>query len=675
MDSMLTCPSSHVLRDLQPYVCTYEDCDMFDHMFESRDAWFNHESELHRAEWSCNTCAPPFNDHHSYLTFGTQKDFVRHMTQVHNLAESRLNWTLEAFRRPISIVSGECCLCGQYAEKLKSHLGRHMEQLALFALPRPLPAAAAESENAVSNLPHYSEDPASEEQSLSASDRVMNLPEEEASDTNETISEESASRATVPVDGEVVETDQYIDGIWYQVKPELARTVDDLRWAMEASEEERKSRVKLEEAIRVARKAVAATLSNPPDRAASLNSLSILLCDKFLLTHNPEDMNEAISICMQAVEATPDDHPEIAAMLNRLGSLLLRRFQHTGSMDDLTRAVEITNQAVLATPRDHPDRVQWLINLGVTLEHQYRLTGSMADLGRAIGVTTQALQLMPQDHPSRAALLSHLGTRLSRRFEHSRSIDDLDRAIEVSNQAVQAMSPDDPNQATILSLLGTRLGTRFEHTGSMDDLNRAVEVLYQAVKVTPQDHPDQDAWLKRLRHLRESQLERIRSLHDDSISGIDVIDRTAQAIPDSDRERASKRWVRYLMETQQILWHRHFEKLDAKLATVKIAVLDTGLQLPETVQHRYIQYGYVAADKCKSFYSMEHDASPWNRDEDGHGTHICQILHDVAPNAEIYIAKIFKSRNDFATQKGAAEVQQNAATVRTTQDSKSKQPG
>lgn len=135
---------------------------------------------------------------------------------------------------------------------------------------------------------------------------------------------------------------------------------------------------------------------------------------------------------------------------------------------------------------------------------------------------------------------------------------------------------------------------------------------------------------------------------------------------DSGRERAGQRWIRYLKDAQQVLWHRHFENLDDKSATVKVAVLDTGLQLPETFQHNYVQYGYVAASKCKSFCSKEHDATPWNRDKDGHGTQICQILHDVAPNAEIYVAKICKTQNDFGTQRWATEVQQNAATVRTT---------
>jgi len=45
---------------------------------------------------------------------------------------------LDMFRRPSKEgkVSGVCCLCGHTARRLKKHLSRHLEQIALFALPR-----------------------------------------------------------------------------------------------------------------------------------------------------------------------------------------------------------------------------------------------------------------------------------------------------------------------------------------------------------------------------------------------------------------------------------------------------------------------------------------------------------------------------------------------------------
>lgn len=134
----------HVLRDLQPYVCTFEPCDMSSHFFATKDEWFDHELTVHRRLWTCNTCPGATvdgdgGDHH--LTFNNQADFSEHMDQVHHLPTSRLalGRAMEAFRRPVPVRDGQCSLCNGHATKLKSHLARHLEQIALFALPRPAP--------------------------------------------------------------------------------------------------------------------------------------------------------------------------------------------------------------------------------------------------------------------------------------------------------------------------------------------------------------------------------------------------------------------------------------------------------------------------------------------------------------------------------------------------------
>jgi hypothetical protein len=142
---------SHVLRDLQPYVCTFQDCDMFDYMFVSREAWFTHELELHRAKWSCNTCPSEANTDSPYRTFETKEGFMSHMTLVHKLSKPKLKRSTEAFRHPSSKVDRYCCLCGKHAQKLKSHLGRHMEVMALFALPRPSLQDTGSSGKALAN--------------------------------------------------------------------------------------------------------------------------------------------------------------------------------------------------------------------------------------------------------------------------------------------------------------------------------------------------------------------------------------------------------------------------------------------------------------------------------------------------------------------------------------------
>lgn len=88
---------------------------------------------------------------------------------------------------------------------------------------------------------------------------------------------------------------------------------------------------------------------------------------------------------------------------------------------------------------------------------------------------------------------------------------------------------------------------------------------------------------------------------------------------------------------------------------VRIAILDTGLNkhhpqvksiLEKTQSERRIK-------NCKSWVpgvagSVDTDKNGMllsDEDTDGHGTHCAMVAHKVAPNADIYVARIFKDRN------------------------------
>ena len=123
-------------RDLQPYMCTFNSCSMADNMFERRSQWFNHELQIHRREWCCN------EDHHE--AFQDKDLFIEHLRHTHS--ELNLPTDLESvislFERPVSTSTTSCPFCkndetkGLSMKNLEKHLARHMEMLALFALPR-----------------------------------------------------------------------------------------------------------------------------------------------------------------------------------------------------------------------------------------------------------------------------------------------------------------------------------------------------------------------------------------------------------------------------------------------------------------------------------------------------------------------------------------------------------
>ena len=125
----------HVLRDLQPYLCTFGGCSQSNTLYERQREWMNHEVQHHRREWSCNA---PGHD-----VFKDRNDFEAHMSSQHkdSYEKEQLDGIIDMLERPAASSRFPCLLCldERYKdldlEQLKRHLGHHLQVLATFALP------------------------------------------------------------------------------------------------------------------------------------------------------------------------------------------------------------------------------------------------------------------------------------------------------------------------------------------------------------------------------------------------------------------------------------------------------------------------------------------------------------------------------------------------------------
>ncbi|KAK1237014.1 hypothetical protein MKX07_000436 [Trichoderma sp. CBMAI-0711] len=118
---------AHLIRDLRPYVCTFQDCSISDQLYDSRDDWIQHEVSAHQTIYRC--------PRHQDDTFGTAEAYERHM-QEHCQGET-LSLSL-AKSTPVNI-QRSCPVCSivlQTTQKLQSHIALHLERFALFTLPR-----------------------------------------------------------------------------------------------------------------------------------------------------------------------------------------------------------------------------------------------------------------------------------------------------------------------------------------------------------------------------------------------------------------------------------------------------------------------------------------------------------------------------------------------------------
>ncbi|KAH0545417.1 hypothetical protein FGG08_000558 [Glutinoglossum americanum] len=141
----------HVFNDLEPYICTFKDCSL--RTFPTRRSWFDHELQAHRRDWCCSICETRFH---------SAGAFENHMRQLHSASfvESQLSAIISLGETPVDkILATDCPFCDDWdtvlkgrmaltdpeisterlvvtPEQFRRHVGRHMEQLALFVLPR-----------------------------------------------------------------------------------------------------------------------------------------------------------------------------------------------------------------------------------------------------------------------------------------------------------------------------------------------------------------------------------------------------------------------------------------------------------------------------------------------------------------------------------------------------------
>ena len=127
----------HFFADLQPYICTFADCKDELAQFPNRAAWAEHEFSQHRItqSWSCPKCPQAFNNVPRWQNHIQERHCLFLSDRNLNIAKDMACKT-EATR----IEDDECPLCrivlGKPRRAFVKHVGRHMEEIALMALPR-----------------------------------------------------------------------------------------------------------------------------------------------------------------------------------------------------------------------------------------------------------------------------------------------------------------------------------------------------------------------------------------------------------------------------------------------------------------------------------------------------------------------------------------------------------
>lgn len=126
----LTKYRKHVMEDLCPYICTFDQCGAPLNRFASRRSWFAHEME-HVSKWKCpESCEEDFD---------TKRALIFHLKDVHDwitraeipggIAEACKVLPEGHSRIRCPLCQNEVCV-----SELQDHLGQHQEYIAFFAL-------------------------------------------------------------------------------------------------------------------------------------------------------------------------------------------------------------------------------------------------------------------------------------------------------------------------------------------------------------------------------------------------------------------------------------------------------------------------------------------------------------------------------------------------------------
>ncbi|KAI0127980.1 hypothetical protein BJ170DRAFT_397576 [Xylariales sp. AK1849] len=126
----------HVYLDLEPYICTFEECSRAQKTFGIKQEWSQHEHDCHRARlvWFCSDslCKQEFDNKESFDThLRAQHRDLFSSTEPSGVDEACVRYSTRPVSREL------CPLCGIRCSDVASmnkHIGNHLEQIGLWAL-------------------------------------------------------------------------------------------------------------------------------------------------------------------------------------------------------------------------------------------------------------------------------------------------------------------------------------------------------------------------------------------------------------------------------------------------------------------------------------------------------------------------------------------------------------
>ena len=158
VDLLMAKDRQHVMRDLAPYLCVFEDCHKPLQVFRTSDDWISHMQRDHMpVEWLCLAHTPSISStEQREMAFHSEQAYKQHVREEHPNAVSLTDADLALHSHRSSRLASQiltiCPFCGGLPEHLgdktrpdqqsdatqrglQKHVGEHLQSLSLISLP------------------------------------------------------------------------------------------------------------------------------------------------------------------------------------------------------------------------------------------------------------------------------------------------------------------------------------------------------------------------------------------------------------------------------------------------------------------------------------------------------------------------------------------------------------
>lgn len=250
----------------------------------------------------------------------------------------------------------------------------------------------------------------------------------------------------------------------------------------------------LDEAVGIARSAVAEIPADDRDRPLALHKLAFVLAERYQRTDDARDLDESVTHrrtslaawdVIKAADPAAADEENHDVFLSGLCNVLRMRFLRFEDRDDLAEAISLGRGLMSQDPSGQPrsDRSGPMTNLAAALMLWAQHESDRPALDEAITLFRR-IRDGSAGTPLASRHLGNLGLALGRRYAMAGDVADLAEAIALHEQAAAQADPEQPDLTEHWTNAARALWNRFEAQGDRADLERAA-ALYERAAFQP----------------------------------------------------------------------------------------------------------------------------------------------------------------------------------------------